>query len=193
MKKYADEDIVQRLQSGDNRIVDETLYYLHGQVYAMVVRFVRKYKGTLADAEDNFQDSLIALYKLARQGKLQGNTNVEAYLYAINKNLWFKQLKKRKETLELPDDAHAIPVPEVALYSLLSEERKAAIEKLLAQLGESCHRLLVYYFYDRLKLKKIAQLMEYASEQVAKNKKSACMRQLKTLLSQHPHYKKNIT
>ena len=192
MKKFSDEEIIQRLQSDNDRIVDETLYYMHGQVYQMVVNFVKRYKGTYADAEDVFQDSLVALYKLARQGKLDECTNVEAYLMGINKNLWFKELKKTKATVDLAEEVYSIPVPEVALYVLLKEEKTAAIDKLLSQIGEACQQLLVHYYYDRIKMKKIAELMGYANEQVAKNKKSNCLRQLKELLAKSPHYKNNF-
>ncbi|MEO1259026.1 MAG: sigma-70 family RNA polymerase sigma factor [Bacteroidota bacterium] len=193
MKKFSDEEIVQRLKATDDRTVDQTLSYLHKQVYQMAVNFIKKYKGSLADAEDIFQDSLLALYKLARQGKLDNCHNVEAYLMAISKNLWFKQLKKKKETVDLEEEVNSVAVPEVALYTLLEEEKRSAFDKLLASLGENCQQLLIYFYYDRLRMKKIAELMGYNSEQVAKNRKSKCLQKLKTLLSENPHYKNYLT
>lgn len=192
MTKPSDEEILRQLQYGQSNEVDAALSHLHRQMYLMVVRFVKRYRGGQADAEDVFQDGLVALYKLARQGKLAHDVNVEAYLFSICKNIWFKYLKKRKETVELDKVAYDLPVAEVQLFSLLSEERQSLIEQLLSRLGESCKKILTYYYYDRLRMKRIAELMEYANDQVAKNKKSNCMKGLKELLASYPSLKENL-
>lgn len=193
MKHYSDDEIKQRLMSDKERIVDEALYYLHTRVYPKVVGFVKKYKGTLNDAEDAFQESLLILYKLARQGKLEECSNMEAYLMAINRNVWFKLLKKRKETVDITEETNAISVPPVALFSLIQDDKSNSFDNVLASLGESCQKLLVHYYYDRLRMKEIAELLGFANEQVAKNKKSKCLQQLKVLLEKLPHYKDNLT
>ncbi len=193
-KKIPGSEIIEQLQFGNSQSVDKALIYLHRQVYRTVVSFVKKYKGSDADCEDLFQDGLVALYRLAKDGKLKKDaTNVEAYLYTICRNLWYKQLQKRKETVEVDENANSVPIEELALYSLMEEEKKAAIDQLLSRIGDSCKRLLVYYFYDRLRLKQIAELMDYASEQVAKNKKSECMKKLRTLASELPSIKNKIS
>ncbi len=192
MMNPSDEEILHRLQFGESNEVDQALSHLHRKVYQMVVRFVKRYRGESADAEDVFQDGLVALYKLARQGKLPSDVNVDAYLFSICKNLWFKQLNKRKETVDLEKVAFDLPVEEVQLFSLLSEERQSLIEQLFLHLGEGCKKILTYYYYDRLRMKRIAELMEYANEQVAKNKKSNCMKRLKELLTAHPILKENL-
>ena len=192
-KQIPDAEIISKLQFGDSQTVDEALLYLHRQVYRKVAAFVKKYKGDDADCEDLFQDGMVALYKLARRGKLNPTTNVEAYLYTICRNIWYKHLQKRKETIELDEKINSIPVEEVTLYSILEKEKKDAIDQVLTRIGDACKKLLVYYFYDRHKLKKIAELMEYASEQVAKNKKSECMKKLKTLVAENPSIKNRIS
>ncbi|MEO1263065.1 MAG: sigma-70 family RNA polymerase sigma factor [Bacteroidota bacterium] len=192
-KQIPDEEIIVQLQFGNDRTVDNALLYLHRRVYRKVVAFVKKYKGSDADGEDLFQDGMVALHKLARRGKLKRDTNVEAYLYTICRNIWYKQLKKRKETFALDENINSLPVEEVTLYSIMENEKKAAIDQLLSRLGESCKQLLVHYFYDRLKLKNVAELMGYASEQVAKNKKSECMKKLKTLVAENPSIKNIIS
>ena len=192
MTNPSDEEILHRLQFGEASEVDQALSHLHRKVYLMSVRFVKRYRGTQADAEDVFQDGLVALYKLARQGKLAHDVNVEAYLFTICKNLWFKQLKKRKETVELDNVVHNMPVESVQLSTLFSEERRAFIQQLFSHIGEGCRKILTYYYYDRMRMKKIAEVMEYANEQVAKNKKSKCMKLLKELLDANPGLKENL-
>jgi RNA polymerase sigma factor (sigma-70 family) len=193
MGRIPDELLIQRLHFGESQDVDEALSYLHRQVYSMTSRFVVKYKGTTADAEDIFQDGMVALYKMARLGKLAPDTNVEAYLFSVCKNLWFKQLRKKHDTIELPSDFNAASdLDEVPLFSLLSKERQSAIDKLLQVFGEDCQRVLVGYYYDRLRMGKIAEMMGYANEQVAKNKKADCMKKLRNLVGEAPGFFDNL-
>lgn len=193
MGRIPNEIIVKCLQSGESQDVDEMLSYLHRQVYSMASRFIVRYKGSAQDAEDIFQDGLLALYKLARQGKLASHINIEAYLFSICKNLWFRQLHKNRDTIELTTEFNGLTDPEVIpIFTLLSEERKLAVEKLLRHIGEDCQKVLVAYFYDRIRMVKIAEMMGYATEQVAKNKKSECMKKLKNLILEAPIFFRNL-
>ncbi|MCC6726592.1 MAG: sigma-70 family RNA polymerase sigma factor [Saprospiraceae bacterium] len=185
--KVPDELILKRLQSGGSLEVDETLAHLHRQVFGMTLKFVNKFKGSDADAEDVFQDAMVALYKMARQGKLVAGTNIEAYLFAICKNLWFKQLRKRHETVDISSELVKMPeLDNLPLHSMLEHEQQNAFARLLQRFGEDCQRVLVSYYYDRLRMSKIAEMMGYSNEQVAKNKKADCMKRLKAYLAEAP-------
>ena len=61
--------------------------------------------------------------------------------------------------------------------------------KLLESLGKDCKRVLVLYYYERLKMKEIAGIMNFANDQVAKNKKSSCLKKLKSIVSESPRMK----
>jgi len=60
---------------------------------------------------------------------------------------------------------------------------------LLESLGGNCKRILVLYYFDRLKMKEIAEVMNFANDQVAKNKKSSCLKKLKAKISESPRLK----
>ena len=192
LKHLSDEQLLDALSSSNAALVDNALSFLHHQTFATVSRFVKRYRGTQADAEDTFQDGLVALYKLAATGKLNPDVNFEAYLFSICKNLWFKQLQKNKEGIKLDKVELDLPIEEVQLFSILSKERQTIIENLLNHLGEDCKKILTYYYYDRLRMKRIAELMGYANEQVAKNKKSNCMKKMKEILARNPSLKRKL-
>ncbi len=182
MRRIPDAELIHDLQYSERRELDKVFSYLYRQVYDQVFHFIRKYKGIEADAEDIFHDGLIALLKLARRGQLAADkTNVEAYLFSICRNLWFKKLQKKKITISPDDLQMAGPVEEVPLYGLLKKEQQEQVLQLLGQLGEDCRKVLTYFYYDRLRMKKIAELMGYSSDQVAKNRKSDCMKKLKAI------------
>ena len=181
MKKIPNAELIQLLQNSKQQELDQTFTYLYRQMYKQVAHFIGKYKGSPEEMEDVFQDGLIALLKLARRGSLAEDLNVEAYLFSICKNLWFKQLQKKKSFINPEDLQMAAPVEEVPLYGLMKKEEQLAILNLLEQIGTDCRKVLMYYYYDRFRMKKIAELMGYASEQVAKNRKSECMKKLRAI------------
>jgi DNA-directed RNA polymerase specialized sigma24 family protein len=57
-------------------------------------------------------------------------------------------------------------------------------ERALMQLGERCRELLVLFYNRRLKLKEIAQIMGYTSENTAKNQKYKCLEGAKNKLKE---------
>lgn len=189
MKVLSNEQILNKLQSVVEEECDQALSYLYRKTYPVVQRFILRNQGGEDDAADIFQDGLIALYKLARRDKLSAQTNMEAYLYSICRNMWVKSLKNRPLNVELNEEIQAIPTETVRIQTLLSQERDQILDQVLQQLGRDCYQLLLYFYYDRLRMKEIVVKMNFSNEQVAKNKKSKCMRKLRTIIEESPAYK----
>ena len=189
MELIQDEEIIRRLKSANSREVDETFVYLHRNLFVRISKFVEDNSGAKPDAKDVFQDALVVLYKMARQDKLPTGVVIEGYLFSICRNLWYKTLNKRKRSVELTEINQTVELSEMPITSMLSEERKGAIDQLFGLIGEDCKRLLLSYYFDQVPLKEIATMLGYASEQVAKNKKSACMSKLKELAARFPKLK----
>lgn len=185
MDVLSDEAIVKGLQSTTESELNRTMRYLYQRMYESVQRLILNNNGSAEEVPDVFQDGLIVLYKLALQKKINKDTKVEGYLYSICRNLWLKELKKKKRTTKLTDEMNAIPVEDVAIKLFVSDQQKNIFEKLLSQLGTDCHRLLNYFYFDRKSMKEIVQLMKLSGEQVAKNKKSKCMKKLRELIASH--------
>lgn len=183
MDILSNEVIIEGLRSDSEAEVNRIMHYLYRRMYQTVQRFILRNKGNESEVPDIFQDGLIALYKLALRGKIDNETNIEGYLFSICRNLWLKELKKKKRTTELPNDIEAIPVEDVAIKNYISKDQQELFDKLLSQLGKDCHQLLNYFYYDRKRIKEIVDLMGFSSEQVAKNKKSKCMKKLRELIA----------
>ncbi|MEM9820528.1 MAG: sigma-70 family RNA polymerase sigma factor [Bacteroidota bacterium] len=192
MNRVPDEVIIKQLASTDTVEGDKALTYLYQRMYTLVKRFVLNNNGAVSDVDDIFQDGLVAFYKLARRGKLHAQINVEAYLYSICRNMWLKQLKKSSRESPISEEMKAIPVEESIIRDLIDEERRNLLDKVLEKLGSKCKKILLYFYYDRLSMKEVSQKMDYANEQVAKNKKSACMKKLRTLIQELPTLKNDL-
>ena len=176
MKKRSDEAIIRQLQSGVEQETDAALTYLYRVSKTTVSRFILRNKGNEQDVDDIFHDGLIAFYKLVKQDKIRPDTNVEAYLYSICRNMWAKKLMKRPKEIELTETFNFIATEEIQIDTILDGERKDLIDELLKGLGEECQKILLLYYYERLKMKEIVKLMHYANDQVVRNKKSKCMK-----------------
>ena len=189
IKEYDDATIVEMLGSGGRQETNRAIRYLHKKVYGQVAKFVKKNKGTANDTEDVFQDSLLALYKLARKGALKKEVNVEAYLFSICKNLWLQMLRKKRTIVGFEEKENTLMVDEVPLFRMMKEEEKKEIMRLMGLIGENCRKVLVAFYYKKTRMKEIAEIMGYNTEQGAKNRKYDCLKKLRKLMLQSPVFK----
>ena len=65
-RKYSDKKLLADLGSNDEHIINEAFYYLYQKYYRMASNYIRHNSGSEAEAEDVFQDSLIAFYENIR-------------------------------------------------------------------------------------------------------------------------------
>jgi len=187
MLKLSAEEIIRKLKSTREQDNDEALKDLYECLQQPVARFILRNKGNLQDVDDIFHDGLIAFYKLARQDKLNDQMNIEAYVFTICRNMWAKKLMKAPADLELDDRFHSIPVHEVSVQTIFSKERSELLDQIVSQLGEECNKIIRMYYYQRIRMKEIANLLNFSSEQMAKNKKSGCMKKLRAVVLASPY------
>lgn len=188
MNLLTNEQVIRKLQSLKEQDKDEAFAFLYDKMYKSIRRYILKNKGTSQDVDDIFHNGLIAFYLAARKGTLPENTIVEAYLFTICRNLWRKQQQHQVEEVELRPELNQMPEQDIPLRTILQGERKKLIEKLLEKLGPECQQLMVLYYYERLRMREIAAQMALSGEQVAKNKKSKCLKTLRTLVLSSPMY-----
>ena len=189
MSKYSNEEIIRMLQSSVREEEDAALVFLHRQLYPMTKQFVLNHGGAKEDAEDVLQEAMIAFFKMARMRKLPEQLKVEAYVFTICKNKWYRKAKanSRLDTSTL-SYASGIDIPDedVRIKATIEDEKEYFLNILQHRLGAVCYKVLVYFYYENRKMKEIAQLLSYSNEQVAKNKKSQCMSKLKDLVREEP-------
>jgi len=192
MEKRLDKVIIQELQSLDEKTVDSALTYLYKVSKKTVSRFILRNKGGKQDVDDIFHDGLIAFYNLVRQNKINDETNVEAYLYSICRNMWAKKLKKRKTNVPLSETYDVVDTEDIQIDNILNGEHKSLIAQILKSLGEECEKILLLFYFEQLKTKEIVKHMHYANDQVLRNKKSKCMKKLRELVLESSYYKNQL-
>lgn len=189
MRKFSDEELLQKLKSINTRDNDDAFSELYREMFPKVLNYVQKNRGGFDQAEDIFQEALMAFFKMARRDRLPQEIKVEAYFFTIAKNLWLKQLNKRKAISELSEKEHAIGEQDYGIQAIFTDERRALLELLMKKLGERCYQVLTLYYFEKNSMKEIAQIMGFASSDVSKNRKSDCLKKLKSIVLDTPQYK----
>jgi RNA polymerase sigma factor, sigma-70 family len=128
------------------------------------------------DAVDVYQESFIALYENIRSGRL-GNlcVSLKTYLFRIARNKMLNRQRGMKGRLEPLSENIAVESDDWSI-------RQEIVYGLVERMEEPCNTVLVLYYWERRNMEEIADAMSYASAQVAKNRKSSCMRKLKNVL-----------
>jgi DNA-directed RNA polymerase specialized sigma subunit len=60
------------------------------------------------------------------------------------------------------------------------------------KLGEGCKKILLAFYYENLSMKEILNTMNYENDQVLRNKKHKCLKQLEQLLTADPALAKTL-
>lgn len=181
---YENELILENIRKQDR----DTLDYVYKKFYPTIRNFVCVNSGNEEDAEDIFQDSIIVLYKKIRDNELELQCSFKTFLFSVSKNLWLKELDKRKiarDKVELVEDFASIePQEEVKVDG---DDRYNLYQKHFAGLSDKCQELLKLY-YSKMPLKEIAEQLGFSSEKYAKKRKYQCKENLIKRIKSDPNY-----
>ncbi|MBC5605682.1 MULTISPECIES: RNA polymerase sigma factor [Bacteroides] len=154
----------------------ENLYELYKQPFILFA--ISNYPISKDTAIDIYQESFTAMYQNIRSGKYtERNVSLKTYLFEIGKHHIFKYINKEQKE----NDILQMLASEWNVRQFPPEEWNEAqkiVSELLEEADTDCNKVLILYYWERRKMEEIARYMNYKTEQVAKNKKSSCLRRL---------------
>jgi len=166
-----EKEVFDRIQKGD----EKALELIYKKYYRMMTKLVITNSGTEEEARDVYQDALVVFWQKARSGNLVMTAKMSTYIYSICQNLWRKELDRKKRlSNEEKDGSHSM--------DLDSPEREKIIAKCLDQLGETCKKVLMYYYFEEMSMQEIAEKLGFANTDTAKTKKYKCKQKLDELV-----------
>lgn len=168
-----DPEIIEKIKKGDESAIE----YLYTKYYRMMLRMVQKNSGTEEEAKDVYQEALIVFWQKVISGQLVLSSKISTYLYSICRNLWHKELERKRRyssSDESKEDSEEIDVGQ--------KENIAIIRKCINDLGETCKQVLFYYYFDRMSMNDIAEKLGFANADTAKTKKYKCKKELDKLV-----------
>jgi RNA polymerase sigma factor (sigma-70 family) len=166
-----DSEVLARIAKGDESALD----FLYKKYYRMMTKLVISNSGTEDEARDVYQDALIVFWEKARSGKLVMTSKISTFIYSICLNLWRKELERKSRLSNEEKD-------DVEYQDMESEERDRIIRDCINELGDTCRRILMYYYFDGLSMNDIAEKLGYANTDTAKTKKYKCKKRLDELV-----------
>lgn len=183
-KAHADHRYVEALVNNDSDVIEE----IYKKFSAKVVSYIRKNNGSIQESRDVIQESLLTIYRQAREKKLILTCPFDAYFFLLCKRRWLNKLKEKKgvtideDILSIHDDSMD-SVTETEVY----EKKNRLIQSKFEELGDKCKELLKLSFQIP-SLEEVAEKMGVSYGYVRK-KKSLCMGQLTELVRQSPEFK----
>ena len=166
-----EKELFQRISKGD----EKALEFLYSKYYRMMTKMVITNSGTEDEARDIYQDALIVFWQKATSGKLVMTSKISTYIYSICQNLWRKELDRKKRLSNEEKDVAVTQDTE-------TEERNRIIAQCIDQLGETCKKVLTYYYFEEMSMQDIAEKLGFANTDTAKTKKYKCKKKLDELI-----------
>jgi RNA polymerase sigma factor (sigma-70 family) len=180
-------EIKEALKTEDNLVIGE----LYKNNFKKISKFVLSNSGSIADAEDLFQDTMIVLIEKIRHEQFQLTASIDTYMYSISKNLWLKKLRYRKIQMSLKNSRTIDPHNSVIN---IIENDKTYLERLkgyLQKITDHCYGLIKDFFLKENDIEYIQEKYGYTTRHNAINQKHKCVKQIRRLKEQEEKLNKN--
>jgi RNA polymerase sigma factor (sigma-70 family) len=185
MPIYTDRELVEMIQSGDQRLWEDALRYLYEAdslgLWRKIHAHVTKRGGAVADAEDVFHEVLIVAERRLREGAFLQESSLVTYIVAIAKGVWQNKLRKTQRLILKQDS----PMPDLTEKSVeelfINQEKREIIQSAIQLLPERCREAMTLStlgFVNR----EIIERLNLKNEKQADNKLTRCRKILRSIL-----------
>ena len=200
-------DYIKGFKEEDRKIIDR----LKKSIFPIVRTFILKNNGTLEDAKDVFNDTILIVCDKIKNNNFTLTCGFPTFFMSICVRLWYKELRKKTEivsidsfmTEEFTDMPYDLIETEIEEYGLKidepvdtpydpTEDKKfeiflSAFEKL----DPKCKELMKLSFENKSN-PEIARIMNFQKTQAVADKKNSCIKKLAKELTQSKDYKEFI-
>jgi len=184
--EYSDDELLSLLGSG--KAIDNPVKHLYEKYFYVLSSYIEQNQGSREDAEDIFQEVVLTFIDLVRKNKFRGESSVKTFLFAVNRNIWLNELKKRGRQLKR-NEKYSVEQPDAepgVEKMISSREARKQVFNIIESLGEVCKKILLAFYYENLPISEILTRLDYQNEQVVRNKKAKCMKSLEEKFSADP-------
>ncbi|WP_162944759.1 RNA polymerase sigma factor [Flavisolibacter nicotianae] len=183
---FTDAEIIRNLANDQES--SATIRQLYRENFDLLSRYVQNNSGSEQDAEDIFQEVMVAFIQLLKAGRFRGESSIRTFLFSLNKNIWLNELKRRGRASKREEKYEKNMNREVQTADIAMELQQTRSELLntLEALGENCKKILLLFYYENKSMKEMVGELPYENEQVVRNKKSKCLKKLAELVKGNP-------
>lgn len=146
--------VASRVSKGDAAAFRQIVDHTRAHLYRLAARLL----GDVADAEDALQDAYVSAYRSLTEGRYDGRSKLETWLYRIVTNTCIDQLRKRKTRKEDEQKEEH----EGKFDGLVSVEARVALRELdemLSELTAQDRAAIVLVHVEGLTVKEAAETL----------------------------------
>ena len=192
VRKFPDAEIVSNLRMGN--LVNESIRSLYHDHYDKLTRYILANSGSEQDAEDIFQETMVSFIELVQKDKFRGESSIGTFLYSMNRHAWLNEIKRKGRAMlrEEKYEKYMVHDDKDSLSEITNREEKQEIARLVSLLGDTCKKILLLFYYENRSMKEILEATDYDNEQVVRNKKYKCLKQMEQMLNEKPELKQTL-
>ncbi len=160
---------------------------LYEAVFPAVARYIAQRGGALEEAEDVFQDALLAYYEKASGGRLHLERSEKEYIFGVARYLWAKRYRENRQYMsfdareatdrwrESGSQWMELPEPQLAHHRII---------RILQTAGQKCMQLLTAFYYEKLDMEDLAKRYGFSGKRSATVQKFKCLQKVKQLVKE---------
>ena len=167
---------------------EKVILEIYHKVFPNVKYFVLENKGQHADAEDVFQKALLQIMARVQVKSFQIKSSFEAYLFVACKNLWRRELNKRKRLVTNDAIQEQGSEERELARSILEQQRWEFFQEKLEAISGNCKEVLKRFF-NKMPYKQIAEELDYNSESVVRQRVFKCKNKLTETIKKDVRFK----
>ncbi|MFT3749548.1 MAG: sigma-70 family RNA polymerase sigma factor [Agriterribacter sp.] len=184
--RLSDTDLITSIKTNKN--LNNAIAFIYEAHFEYLSSLITNNSGSEQDAQDILQEVIVDFIRIVQAGKFREESSVKTFLHSMTRNTWLNELKKRNraekrdkvfETNRLHDDN--------SNETYEQRESKKQLLDVFNILGEGCKKILTLFYFESLSMKEIVEQTNYENEQVVRNKKHKCFKELVSLV------KNNVT
>jgi len=174
VRALSEDELLSSLRNGDSKAL-KTIYRQH---YQTIINMVTNNAGSLQEAKDIYQETLIVFYEKVKEEDFELNCQIKTFIYSVSRRLWLKQLqRKQRFTAPLTDTDEYIDLSWEEVGD--KEDQYDAMHTALESLGEPCKSILKDFYLRNQSMEEITDKFGYTNTDNAKNQKYKCLKRLK--------------
>ncbi len=192
MNPHPDQQYIEALYKGDQRLIRAIYEKFSRSIHSWVLQN----NGAAEDAQDLFQDALLAVYDRYCGTDFQLTSSLGGLLMTICRRKWYDRLsqKKREENVRnVEGERYTTERPELedAEEALLQQQRQECLAQVFKLLSEQCQRLLSLLTTGETPVEQIAVELGFANANAVYQSKHRCTARWRQLFYEHFKGEKN--
>jgi RNA polymerase sigma factor (sigma-70 family) len=184
MVHYTQNGIIDGIRRHDKNV----LKYVYRQYFPMVRYFIIRNQGSEEDAEDIFQEAMVAVCQRVKKKNLNLDCAFKTYLYSVVRHMWLQYLDRNRIQYEFSDMDEFLMLEDKELYEDFQSKR-AIYQKRFLELTDLCQKVLLMVV-DGVPYDEIARTLGYKGKRYAIKRKYECMKSLINRVLNDPEYKR---